>query len=61
VEPAIGAVEAKRILRLSELHGLTVYDAAYLELAMRKGLELATLDDALIRVAPLAGVSLVSG
>lgn len=30
---------------------LTVYDAVYLDLAMRKGLELATLDEALIRAA----------
>ena len=32
--------------RLARRHGLTVYDAAYLELALRKGLDLATLDDA---------------
>jgi predicted nucleic acid-binding protein len=31
-------------VRLGERHGLTVYDAAYLELAMRRGLPLATLD-----------------
>jgi predicted nucleic acid-binding protein len=30
--------------RLAERHGLTLYDAAYLELALRRGLPLATLD-----------------
>lgn len=29
---------------LAERHGLTVYDAAYLELALRRELPLATLD-----------------
>lgn len=32
---------------LAARHGLTVYDAAYLEVAQRLGLPLATLDDAL--------------
>ena len=36
-------------LKLSERHGLTVYDAAYLELAQRRRLSLATLDAALVR------------
>jgi predicted nucleic acid-binding protein len=40
-------------LRLAELHSLTVYDAAYLELAMRRGLPLASLDREL-RVAAAA-------
>jgi predicted nucleic acid-binding protein len=31
-------------VQLSERHGLTVYDAAYLELAQRRRLELASLD-----------------
>jgi predicted nucleic acid-binding protein len=40
-------------------HGLTVYDAAYLELAMRRGLPLATLDERLERAAREAGVEVV--
>ena len=32
------------ILRLARAHRLSVYDAAYLELALREGLPLATLD-----------------
>lgn len=31
-------------VRLAERHGLTLYDAAYLEVALRRGLPLATLD-----------------
>ncbi|HZY71671.1 MAG TPA: type II toxin-antitoxin system VapC family toxin, partial [Edaphobacter sp.] len=34
-------------LQLAARHKLTVYDAAYLELAQRRGLPLATLDGAL--------------
>jgi predicted nucleic acid-binding protein len=37
---------------------LTVYDAAYLELARRTGLPLATLDGDLRKAAPAAGVAL---
>jgi predicted nucleic acid-binding protein len=47
--------------RLAERHRLTVYDAAYLELALRRGLPLATLDEDLRTAAgaervPLLGV-----
>ena len=44
-------------VRLSDLHGLTVYDAAYLELAIRRKLPLATLDDQLKAAATQAGVT----
>lgn len=43
-------------LALSRGYGLTVYDAAYLELAMRLSLSLATGDAALARAATRAGV-----
>ena len=45
-------------LRLADAYGLTVYDAAYLELAQRRRLPLATLDKALLAAAPKAGVDL---
>jgi predicted nucleic acid-binding protein len=45
-----------KIYPLAEQYGLTTYDAAYLELAMRDGLALATLDHGLLRAARLAGV-----
>jgi predicted nucleic acid-binding protein len=38
-------------VRLAERHGLSVYDAAYLELAQRRRLELATFDGTLARAA----------
>lgn len=38
-------------------HGLTAYDAAYLELALRRRLPLATRDDALVRAMAKAGVA----
>lgn len=45
--------------RLADLHGLTAYDATYLELAMRLGLPLATADAALIKAARASGVTLL--
>jgi len=44
---------------LAEKHGLTTYDAAYLELALRKALPLATLDEALAAAARKAGVAIL--
>lgn len=42
---------------LAAEHGITIYDASYLELAVRTGLPLATFDHALTRAAESAGVS----
>ncbi|MBV9248480.1 MAG: type II toxin-antitoxin system VapC family toxin [Acetobacteraceae bacterium] len=39
------------IVRLARRYQLTIYDAVYLELAIRRGVELATRDQALIRAA----------
>jgi predicted nucleic acid-binding protein len=41
---------------LADRYGLTVYDAAYLDLAVREKLPLASLDSALIRAADQSGV-----
>lgn len=38
-------------LALAKTYGLTTYDAAYLELAIREGLPLASLDAGLIKAA----------
>jgi predicted nucleic acid-binding protein len=46
-------------LLLARRFGLTAYDAAYLELAKRKGLPLATFDKELIEAAAQEGVALV--
>ncbi len=48
------------ILALARDLNLTVYDASYLELAMREQLPLATLDSALRRAAPEVGVELLA-
>jgi predicted nucleic acid-binding protein len=50
----------ERVLNLSRQHGLTVYDAAYLALAVRERLPLATLDKALASAAEAAGVPLLT-
>jgi predicted nucleic acid-binding protein len=46
-------------LALARLHGLTAYDAAYLELAVRRQLPLATKDKALMRAGATAGVEVL--
>jgi predicted nucleic acid-binding protein len=48
-----------QIRALCRGHGLTTYDAAYLQLAKIRGLALATLDEELIRACRKAGVELV--
>jgi len=47
------------VLALARRHRLTVYDAAYLELAQRQGLPLATLDDELAEAARREGIELL--
>lgn len=47
------------VMEVGRTHGLTSYDAAYLELAMRGGLSLATLDNRLANAARQAEVALV--
>jgi predicted nucleic acid-binding protein len=42
---------------LARQYGLTIYDAAYLELAMRRGAALATTDRDLAKAAKAAGVA----
>ena len=46
-------------LRLAERFGLTIYDAAYLELAQRRSLPLATLDNELREAATAIDVTLL--
>ena len=46
------------VFDLAERRSLTVYDAAYLDLALREGLPLASLDAALLRAAAASGVAL---
>jgi predicted nucleic acid-binding protein len=49
------------VLAAGRRHGLTAYDAAYLVLAEREGLPLATFDARLRAAAQAAGVAVISG
>jgi predicted nucleic acid-binding protein len=48
-----------RLMALARRHRLTVYDAAYLELAVREAVPLATLDTALANAARAEAVPLI--
>jgi len=52
--------EKAAVLRLARTHRLSVYDAAYLELAQREGLPLATLDKLLAGAARTEKVELIA-
>jgi predicted nucleic acid-binding protein len=52
-------VVREKVFPLAEQYNLTIFDAAYLELAMRQGLPLATLDDDLLKAAHAVGVPLI--
>jgi len=54
-------VELLELPALAQKHTLTNYDAAYLALAMRFSLPLATTDADLLRAAAAAGVGIVTG
>jgi predicted nucleic acid-binding protein len=43
-------------MELAERHNLTLYDASYLELSLRRSLPLATFDKSLKKAAELSGV-----
>lgn len=60
VDPETTARAWNDISSLARTHGLTAYDAAYLELARRRGLPLASLDAQLNAAAAAAGVTLYS-
>jgi predicted nucleic acid-binding protein len=53
-----GARVFTEVLSVAREHDLSAYDAAYLELALRQGLPLATLDTRLRHAARRAGVEL---
>ena len=53
-------IDEAALLGLARAHRLTVYDAAYLELAQRQRAPLATLDNALASAARAAGIGLLA-
>lgn len=59
VDPETDRQAWNATVRLAERHRLTMYDAAYLELAQRRGLPLATLDTELRDAASAEGVILL--
>lgn len=58
VDPATYHQVFSRTLSLARSYKLSSYDAAYLELAVREGLPLATLDKDLLKAAKKAGVDI---
>jgi len=59
VEPIEAGYAFEQILAVARQQNLTEYDAAYLDLALRAGLPLATLDDKLKQAARLVDVGIV--
>jgi predicted nucleic acid-binding protein len=58
VDSATFAKALTDTLQLARRHRLSSYDASYLEVALREGLALATLDEDLRKAAKKAGVTL---
>lgn len=56
IEEQVAERVLHRVLALTREQGLSSYDAAYLELAMRRGLPIATLDVPLRQAAGRVGV-----
>ncbi len=49
----------RAVLPLARAHRLSMYDAAYLELAQRRGLDLAAIDGPLVGAARRQGVTVI--
>jgi predicted nucleic acid-binding protein len=52
--------DGQSIVRLARVHQLSAYDAAYLDLAIRQGLPLGTLDSGLAKAAATENISVLS-
>lgn len=59
IDPQTGDRVWQETTALADRHRLTVYDATYLELALRKSLPLATLDRELRLAAQAEGITLL--
>lgn len=59
IDPETNDYAWTTILQLSDIYQLTVYDASYLELALRRALPLATRDNDLAAAGSSAGVVLL--
>ena len=58
LQPPPGSRQLIEVAALATTHGLTTYDALYLDLALREGAMLATDDDDLKKAARKCGVAL---
>ncbi|MCB1675394.1 MAG: type II toxin-antitoxin system VapC family toxin [Halioglobus sp.] len=58
VDPSTATQAFGHTMSLARANRLSSYDAAYLELAVRRGLPLATLDKALLKAAKRSGVGI---
>ena len=59
VDPAINEITRDTLVEMAERYHLSVYDAGYLELAVRMRLPLATCDQAIKKAALVHGIELV--
>ena len=59
VEPCMTQQAVREVRQVAQTYQLTAYDAAYLALALRFQLPLATMDEALITAAHTAGIRLL--
>lgn len=57
LDPMTATHAWRETMELAERYGLTLYDASYLELALRLSLPLTTFDKSLKNAAQLAGVT----
>jgi predicted nucleic acid-binding protein len=55
-DEAAGMEQVRRLGEITRAYGLSAYDAAYLELAIRQGASIATLDRQLLDAAKKSGV-----
>ncbi len=58
VDPLTEVQAWSETIALARQHGLSAYDAAYLEIALRSGLPIATLDAPLKAAANVAGIAI---
>ncbi|MDX2503514.1 MAG: type II toxin-antitoxin system VapC family toxin [Gammaproteobacteria bacterium] len=58
IDPLTAHQAFSRTLALARAYNISSYDASYLELAMREGLPLASLDNKLVKVARKADIGI---
>jgi predicted nucleic acid-binding protein len=59
IQPPIGVAAILPLLTFAREHGLTMYDAAYVQLARNRTAKLATLDKAMGQIAAKLGIEML--